>query len=162
MICGYASENTVLCCVNSSHNSDIIITGGAGNVELIRGIEVYEGRWVGGIIPAKSQKSGCTLLSLSWEIFQGCRLVCSFVQTRPFSQNTHTHTHTHTLTHTYAHTHTRTHTQFQQIVKILNAHTDSLGWIDRETALLRQKVDDVAKVTEYRKREQERSFRLVS
>lgn len=52
--------------------------------------------------------------------------------------------------------------QFQQIVKILNAHTDSLGWIDRETALLRQKVDDVAKVTEYRKREQERSFRLVS
>ena len=52
--------------------------------------------------------------------------------------------------------------QFQQIVKILNAHTDSLGWIDRETALLRQKVDDVSKVSEYRKREQERSFRLVS
>ena len=116
------------------------------------------------------------------------RLAGSFVHTSSFTHiciHTHTpHTHslslspsyTHPHTHSlslarslslslmYAHTHTHTysHAQFQQIVKILNAHTDSLGWIDRETALLRQKVDDVAKVTEYRKREQERSFRLVS
>lgn len=55
-----------------------------------------------------------------------------------------------------------THTQFTQIVRILNAHTDSLGWIDHEAALLRKKVDDVAKVTDYHRREQEHSFRKLA
>ena len=54
------------------------------------------------------------------------------------------------------------HTQFTQIVSILNAHTDSLGWIDHEAALLRKKVDDVAKVTDYHRREQEHSFRKLA
>ena len=35
------------------------------------------------------------------------------------------------LTHT--HTHTHTHTQMVKVVKILNAHADSLNWIDRNT-----------------------------
>ncbi|XP_064384254.1 nuclear pore glycoprotein p62-like isoform X2 [Halichondria panicea] len=51
---------------------------------------------------------------------------------------------------------------FTQIVRILNAHTDSLGWIDHEAALLRKKVDDVAKVTDYHRREQEHSFRKLA
>ncbi|CAI8038036.1 Nuclear pore glycoprotein p62 [Geodia barretti] len=48
-----------------------------------------------------------------------------------------------------------------KVVKILNAHADSLNWIDRNTALLKQKVDEVGKQTEQRRREQERSFRLA-
>ena len=73
----------------------------------------------------------------------------------PVGTHTHTHTHTH---HT-----TTTPSQFTQIVRILNAHTDSLGWIDHEAAMLRKKVDDVAKVTESHRREQQLSFaNLVS
>ena len=52
--------------------------------------------------------------------------------------------------------------QFSQIVQILNAHTESLNWIDRETSLLKQKVEDVGKLAVGRKKEQEKSFRTVS
>jgi len=48
-----------------------------------------------------------------------------------------------------------------QILKILNAHADSLSWIDRNAALLQTKVEEVARLTEQRRREQERSFRLA-
>ncbi len=46
-------------------------------------------------------------------------------------------------------------------MQILNAHTESLGWIDRETTLLKQRVDDVKKVADSRKREREHTFRSV-
>ncbi len=66
-------------------------------------------------------------------------------------------------TYHVSHTSHTPHSQFTQIVRILNAHTDSLGWIDHEAALLRKKVDDVTKVTDYHRQEQELSFRkLVS
>lgn len=52
--------------------------------------------------------------------------------------------------------------QFSQIVQILNAHTESLGWIDRETILLKQKVEDVKKIADSRKKEREHTFRSVS
>ena len=52
--------------------------------------------------------------------------------------------------------------QFSQIVQILNAHTESLGWIDRETTLLKQKVEDVKKIADNRKKEREHTFRSVS
>ena len=47
-------------------------------------------------------------------------------------------------------------------MQILNAHTESLGWIDRETILLKQKVDDVKKIADSRKKEREYTFRSVS
>ncbi|KAM8788289.1 nuclear pore glycoprotein p62 [Rhynchonycteris naso] len=49
----------------------------------------------------------------------------------------------------------------QQICKILNAHMDSLQWIDQNSALLQRKVDEVTKVYEGRRKEQERSFRFT-
>ncbi|KAM4825070.1 nuclear pore glycoprotein p62 isoform 1-T3 [Thomomys bottae] len=49
----------------------------------------------------------------------------------------------------------------QQICKILNAHMDSLQWIDQNSALLQRKVDEVARVCEGRRKEQERSFRIT-
>ena len=47
-------------------------------------------------------------------------------------------------------------------MQILNAHTESLGWIDRETILLKQKVEDVKKIADSRKKEREHTFRSVS
>uniref|UniRef100_A0A663FEW9 Nuclear pore glycoprotein p62 n=1 Tax=Aquila chrysaetos chrysaetos TaxID=223781 RepID=A0A663FEW9_AQUCH len=46
----------------------------------------------------------------------------------------------------------------QQICKILNAHMDSLQWIDQNSAVLQRKVEEVTKVCESRRKEQERSF----
>ncbi|KAM6252394.1 nuclear pore glycoprotein p62-like isoform 1-T1 [Spheniscus humboldti] len=49
----------------------------------------------------------------------------------------------------------------QQICKILNAHMDSLQWIDQNSAVLQRKVEEVTKVCESRHKEQERSFRIT-
>uniref|UniRef100_A0A2K6P678 Nuclear pore glycoprotein p62 n=1 Tax=Rhinopithecus roxellana TaxID=61622 RepID=A0A2K6P678_RHIRO len=49
----------------------------------------------------------------------------------------------------------------QQICKILNAHMGSLQWIDQNSALLQRKVEEVTKVCEGRRKEQERSFRIT-
>ncbi|XP_074134280.1 nuclear pore glycoprotein p62 isoform X2 [Sminthopsis crassicaudata] len=49
----------------------------------------------------------------------------------------------------------------QQICKILNAHMDSLQWIDQNSALLQRKVEEVSKICESRRKEQERSYRIV-
>ncbi|XP_043853444.1 nuclear pore glycoprotein p62-like [Dromiciops gliroides] len=49
----------------------------------------------------------------------------------------------------------------QQICKILNAHMDSLQWIDQNSVLLQQKVEEESKVFESRRKEQERSYRIV-
>ncbi|XP_023363022.2 nuclear pore glycoprotein p62 isoform X1 [Sarcophilus harrisii] len=49
----------------------------------------------------------------------------------------------------------------QQICKILNAHMDSLQWIDQNSALLQRKVEEVSKVCESRRKEQERTYRIV-
>ncbi|XP_072361056.1 nucleoporin 62 like isoform X2 [Scyliorhinus torazame] len=49
----------------------------------------------------------------------------------------------------------------QQICKILNAHMDSLQWIDQSSVLLQKKVEDVSKQFEMRRREQERNCRIT-
>ncbi|NXY85427.1 NUP62 protein, partial [Alcedo cyanopectus] len=49
----------------------------------------------------------------------------------------------------------------QQICKILNAHMDSLQWIDQNSGVLQRKVEEVTKVCESRRKEQERSFRIA-
>ncbi|XP_063793056.1 nucleoporin-62 C-terminal-like protein [Pseudophryne corroboree] len=49
----------------------------------------------------------------------------------------------------------------QQICKILNAHMDSLQWIDQNSALLQRKVEQVAKECESRRKEQERGFSIT-
>ncbi|KGL96677.1 Nuclear pore glycoprotein p62, partial [Charadrius vociferus] len=49
----------------------------------------------------------------------------------------------------------------QQICKILNAHMDSLQWIDQNSAVLQRKVEEVTKVCESRRKEQERSYRIA-
>lgn len=49
----------------------------------------------------------------------------------------------------------------QQICKILNAHMDSLQWIDQNSALLQRKVEEVTKVCDNRRKDQERSFRIA-
>ncbi|KAK7099218.1 nuclear pore glycoprotein p62-like [Littorina saxatilis] len=49
----------------------------------------------------------------------------------------------------------------QQITKILNAHMDSLMWVDRQTGNLNRRVEDLSKVMESEKKEQERNFRLA-
>ncbi|KAK3594059.1 hypothetical protein CHS0354_040823 [Potamilus streckersoni] len=49
----------------------------------------------------------------------------------------------------------------QQITKILNAHMDSLQWIDSNSALLSRRVEEISKQMETQRKEQERSFRLV-
>jgi len=48
-----------------------------------------------------------------------------------------------------------------QIAKILNAHIDSLTWVDQNTALLHRKVDEVSRLYDARRKEQERTFRLA-
>ncbi|KAG8553909.1 hypothetical protein GDO81_003597 [Engystomops pustulosus] len=49
----------------------------------------------------------------------------------------------------------------QQICKILNAHVDSLQWIDQNSALLQRKVEQVAKECESRRKDQERGFSIT-
>ncbi|NXI51831.1 NUP62 protein, partial [Chloroceryle aenea] len=49
----------------------------------------------------------------------------------------------------------------QQICKILNAHMDSLQWIDQNSGVLQRKVEEVTKVCESRRKEQERTFRIA-
>uniref|UniRef100_A0A803J1W9 Nuclear pore glycoprotein p62 n=1 Tax=Xenopus tropicalis TaxID=8364 RepID=A0A803J1W9_XENTR len=49
----------------------------------------------------------------------------------------------------------------QQICKILNAHMDSLQWIDQNSALLQRKVEQVTKECESRRKEQERGFSIA-
>uniref|UniRef100_A0A8C2FH89 Nucleoporin 62 like n=1 Tax=Cyprinus carpio TaxID=7962 RepID=A0A8C2FH89_CYPCA len=48
----------------------------------------------------------------------------------------------------------------QQICKILNAHMDSLQWVEQNSVLLQRRVEEVSKVCESRSKEQEKSFRL--
>lgn len=48
----------------------------------------------------------------------------------------------------------------QQICKILNAHMDSLQWVEQNSVLLQRRVEEVSKLCESRRKEQEKSFRL--
>jgi len=48
-----------------------------------------------------------------------------------------------------------------QIAKILNAHMNSLQWIDQNSGILQRKVDEIARLSETRRKEQERNFRLA-
>ncbi|XP_006898707.1 PREDICTED: nuclear pore glycoprotein p62 [Elephantulus edwardii] len=49
----------------------------------------------------------------------------------------------------------------QQICKILNAHMDSLQWVDQNSALLQRRVEEASRVCERRRKEQERGFRIT-
>ncbi|KAK2493316.1 hypothetical protein MC885_017390 [Smutsia gigantea] len=49
----------------------------------------------------------------------------------------------------------------QQICKILNAHMDSLQWVDQNSALLQRKVEEATRLCEGRRKEQERSVRIA-
>uniref|UniRef100_A0A8C2C265 Nuclear pore glycoprotein p62 n=1 Tax=Cyprinus carpio TaxID=7962 RepID=A0A8C2C265_CYPCA len=48
----------------------------------------------------------------------------------------------------------------QQICKILNAHMDSLQWVEQNSVLLHRRVEEVSKLCESRSKEQEKSFRI--
>ncbi|XP_056328661.1 nucleoporin 62 like isoform X2 [Danio aesculapii] len=48
----------------------------------------------------------------------------------------------------------------QQICKILNAHMDSLQWVEQNSVLLQRRVEEVSKLCDSRSKEQEKSFRL--
>ncbi|KAG7282244.1 hypothetical protein CRUP_038412 [Coryphaenoides rupestris] len=49
----------------------------------------------------------------------------------------------------------------QQICKILNAHMDSLQWVDQNSVLLQRRVEDVSKMCDTQRKEQEKTFRLT-
>ncbi|XP_049756277.1 nuclear pore glycoprotein p62 [Elephas maximus indicus] len=49
----------------------------------------------------------------------------------------------------------------QQICRILNAHVDSLQWVDQNSALLQRRVEEAGRVCEGRRKEQERGFRIA-
>uniref|UniRef100_A0A3Q2Q8R2 Nuclear pore glycoprotein p62 n=1 Tax=Fundulus heteroclitus TaxID=8078 RepID=A0A3Q2Q8R2_FUNHE len=49
----------------------------------------------------------------------------------------------------------------QQICKILNAHMDSLQWIDQNSVLLHRRVEEVSKLCDTQRKEQEKTFRLT-
>ncbi|XP_041365873.1 nuclear pore glycoprotein p62-like isoform X2 [Gigantopelta aegis] len=49
----------------------------------------------------------------------------------------------------------------QQITKILNAHMDSLLWIDRNTVALNRKMEEIGKQMDSQRSEQERNFRMA-
>ncbi|XP_062258056.1 nucleoporin 62 like [Platichthys flesus] len=49
----------------------------------------------------------------------------------------------------------------QQICKILNAHMDSLQWIDQNSVLLHRRVEEVSKMCDNQRKEQEKTFRLT-
>ena len=46
-----------------------------------------------------------------------------------------------------------------QISKILNAHMDSLSWLDENTTLLQRRVEETSRQLEQRRHEQERALR---
>ncbi|XP_071479619.1 nuclear pore glycoprotein p62-like [Diadema antillarum] len=48
-----------------------------------------------------------------------------------------------------------------QVAKILNAHMNSLQWIDQNAALVQRKVDEVSRQYEVVKRDQERNVHLA-
>ncbi|XP_057204813.1 nucleoporin 62 like isoform X1 [Triplophysa rosa] len=48
----------------------------------------------------------------------------------------------------------------QQICKILNAHMDSLQWVEQNSVLLQRRLEEVSKLCDNRSKEQEKSFRL--
>eukprot|EP00057_Strongylocentrotus_purpuratus_P024702 XP_011679176.1 PREDICTED: nuclear pore glycoprotein p62-like [Strongylocentrotus purpuratus] len=48
-----------------------------------------------------------------------------------------------------------------QVAKILNAHMNSLQWIDQNTGLVQRKVDEVTRQYEMIKRDQERKVHLA-
>ncbi|XP_059378159.1 nuclear pore glycoprotein p62-like isoform X2 [Carassius carassius] len=48
----------------------------------------------------------------------------------------------------------------QQICKILNAHMDSLQWVEQNSVFLHRRVEEVSKLCDSRSKEQEKSFRL--
>ncbi|KAM8857392.1 nucleoporin 62 like [Synchiropus picturatus] len=48
----------------------------------------------------------------------------------------------------------------QQICKILNAHMDSLQWVDQNSVLLQRRVEEVSKMCDNQRKEQEKTFRL--
>lgn len=48
----------------------------------------------------------------------------------------------------------------QQISKILNAHMDALQWIDHNTGQLHKKMDDVTKMLETTRKDQEKAFKI--
>ncbi|XP_059372531.1 nucleoporin 62 like [Carassius carassius] len=48
----------------------------------------------------------------------------------------------------------------QQICRILNAHMDSLQWVEQNSVLLGRRVEEVSKLCESRSKEQEKGFRL--
>ncbi|CAH2315921.1 nuclear pore glyco p62 [Pelobates cultripes] len=54
-----------------------------------------------------------------------------------------------------------TNNPLQQICKILNAHMDSLQWIDQNSALLQRKVEQVTIECENRRKEQDRGFPIT-
>ncbi|KAF0022066.1 hypothetical protein F2P81_025681 [Scophthalmus maximus] len=49
----------------------------------------------------------------------------------------------------------------QQICKILNAHMDSLQWIDQNSVLLQRRVEEVSKLCDNQRKDQEKTFRLT-
>uniref|UniRef100_A0A8C6U7X3 Nuclear pore glycoprotein p62 n=1 Tax=Neogobius melanostomus TaxID=47308 RepID=A0A8C6U7X3_9GOBI len=49
----------------------------------------------------------------------------------------------------------------QQICKILNAHMDSLQWVDQNSVLLQRRVEEVSKMCDNQRKEQEKTFRLT-
>ncbi|XP_069009917.1 nucleoporin 62 like [Embiotoca jacksoni] len=49
----------------------------------------------------------------------------------------------------------------QQICKILNAHMDSLQWVDQNSVLLQRRVEEVSKLCDTQRKEQEKTFRLT-
>lgn len=51
--------------------------------------------------------------------------------------------------------------QIVQIGKILNAHMNSLQWIDEHILQIQNKLDEVSKLHDLHRRENERSFRLT-
>ncbi|KAF6020075.1 Nup62 [Bugula neritina] len=48
-----------------------------------------------------------------------------------------------------------------QISKILNAHMESLQWVDQNAAVLQKKTEEVARYADYTKKEHEKNFRLA-
>uniref|UniRef100_T1JM60 Nucleoporin NSP1-like C-terminal domain-containing protein n=1 Tax=Strigamia maritima TaxID=126957 RepID=T1JM60_STRMM len=48
-----------------------------------------------------------------------------------------------------------------QVGKILNAHMDSLQWIEQNTNLVQRKLEEVSQLYEVRRKDQERRFRLA-
>ncbi|XP_034418419.1 nuclear pore glycoprotein p62-like isoform X2 [Cyclopterus lumpus] len=49
----------------------------------------------------------------------------------------------------------------QQICKILNTHMDSLQWIDQNSVLLQRRVEEVSKLCDNQRKDQEKTFRLT-